>query len=149
MANQEERLKAAEAKLEEVKLQLQPKKNEGKDVSALNNRLKRQREMVTRQKQRIKDMKVKQVERIEKLKQSLETRKQRADAALEKMKLKITVQEETKDYNISTSLKSYVDPRIYYEWGKQVAYDWKQYYPKSLHNKFSWLDCQDDKKEGS
>ena len=149
MANQEERLKAAEAKLEEVKLQLQPKKNEGKDVSALNKRLKRQRETVTRQKQRIKDMKAKQTERIEKLKQSLETRKQRANAALEKMKLKITVQEETKDYNISTSLKSYVDPRIYYEWGKQVAYDWKQYYPKSLHNKFSWLDCQDDKKEGS
>ena len=149
MANQEERLKAAEAKLEEVKLQLQPKKNEGKDVSALNKRLKRQRETVTRQKQRSKDMKAKQTERIEKLKQSLETRKQRANAALEKMKLKITVQEETKDYNISTSLKSYVDPRIYYEWGKQVAYDWKQYYPKSLHNKFSWLDCQDDKKEGS
>ena len=74
---------------------------------------------------------------MEKMKQSLENRKQRDAAALEKMKLRITVQEETRD----------VDPRIYYEWGKQVAYDWKQYYPKSLHNKFSWLDCQDDKKE--
>ena len=84
---------------------------------------------------------------MEKLKQSLEKRKQRDAAALEKMKLRITVQEETRDYNISTSLKSYVDPRIYYEWGKQVAYDWKHYYPKSLHNKFSWLDCQDNKKE--
>ncbi len=50
-------------------------------------------------------MKVKQVERIEKLKQSLQTRKQRADTTLEKMKLKITIQEETKDYNISTSLE--------------------------------------------
>jgi len=149
MAKQEERLRAAEAKLEEVKLQLETKKNEGKDVSDLSKRLKHQREEVTRQKQRIKDMKAKQAERMEKLKKSLENRKQRDAAALEKMKLRITVQEETRDYNVSTSLKSYIDPRIYYEWGKQVAYDWKQYYPKSLHNKFSWLDCQDNKKEDS
>jgi DNA topoisomerase-1 len=149
MAKQEERLRAAEAKLEEVTLQLETKKNEDKDVSGLSKRLKHQREEVTRQRQRIKDMKAKQAERMEKLKQSIDNRKQRDAAALEKMKLRITVQEETRDYNISTSLKSYVDPRIYYEWGKQVAYDWKQYYPKSLHNKFSWLDCQDNKKEDS
>ena len=147
MEKQEDQLKAAEAKLEEVKLQLESTKNEGKDVNGLSKRLKRQREEVTRQRQRIKDMKAKQAERLEKLKQCLENRKQRDAASLEKMKLRISVQEETRDYNISTSLKSYVDPRIYYEWGKQVAYDWKQYYPKSLHNKFSWLDCQDDKKE--
>ncbi len=147
MVKQEDRLKAAEAKLEEVKLQLESTKKGGKDVSGLSKRLKRQREEVTRQRQRIKDMKAKQVERLEKLKQSLDNRKKRDAASLEKMKLRILVQEETRDYNISTSLKSYVDPRIYYEWGKQVAYDWKQYYPKSLHNKFSWLDCQDDKKE--
>ena len=147
MVKQEDRLRAAEANLEEVKLQLESTKNEGKDVSGLSKRLKHEREEVTRQRQRIKDMKAKQAERLEKLKQSLENRKQRDAASLEKMKLRISVQEDTRDYNISTSLKSYVDPRIYYEWGKQVAYDWKQYYPKSLHNKFSWLDCQDDKKE--
>jgi DNA topoisomerase-1 len=146
---QEEQLKVAEAKLEEIKLQLETKKNEGKDVSGLSERLKRKREAITHQRQRIKDMKAKQVERVEKLKEQLENRKQRDYAAVEKMKLRISIQKETRDYNISTSLKSYVDPRIYYEWGKQVAYDWKQYYPKSLHNKFSWLDCQDNKKEVS
>lgn len=146
---QEDRLKVAEAKLEEIKLQLKAKKNEGKDVSSLSKRLNRKREAITHQRQRIKDMKAKQVERIEKLKERLENRKKRDYAAVEKMKLRISIQNETKDYNISTSLKSYVDPRIYYEWGKQVAYDWKKYYPKSLHNKFSWLDCQDNKKDVS
>ncbi|MCW4015744.1 MAG: DNA topoisomerase I [Candidatus Bathyarchaeota archaeon] len=149
MVKQTERLMAAEAKLEQYKLQLETEKNAGKDVTALNKRVKRQRETVTNQRQRIKDMKAKQLERIEKLKQSLEKRKQRDSAALEKMKLKITVQKETKDYNVSTSLKSYIDPRIYYEWGKQVQYDWKQYYAKSLHKKFSWLDNQDNKQEGN
>jgi len=147
LTKQDKRLLTYEAKLEEVKMQLEEKEKEGKDVTNLKKRIKRQREAVTRQRQRIKDMKTKQVERIAKLKESLEKRKLRDITSLEKMKLKITVQEETRDYNISTSLKSYVDPRIYYEWGKQVAYDWKQYYPKSLHNKFSWLDCQDDNKE--
>jgi DNA topoisomerase-1 len=85
MAKQEERLRAAEAKLEEVKLQLETKKNEDKDVSGLSKRLKHQREEVTRQRQRIKDMKAKQAERMEKLKQSIDNRKQRDAAALEKM----------------------------------------------------------------
>ena len=66
-------------------------------------------------------MKAKQADRMEKLKQSLENRKQRDEAALEQMNLKITVQKETRDYNISTSLKSYIDPRIYYEWGKRFS----------------------------
>ena len=147
MTRQQERVVAAEAKLEHYKQQLEAKKNEGKDVTTLNKRVKRQREMVTRHKQRIKDMKVKQAERMKKLKESLEKRKQRDNTAVDKMKIKITVQKETRDYNVSTSLKSYIDPRIYYEWGKQVQYDWKQYYAKSLHKKFSWLDCQDDNKE--
>ena len=115
----------------------------------MNKRVKSQREAVTRQKQRINYMKTKHVARMAKLKQSLEKRKQRDNSSVKKMKLKITVQEETRDYNISTSLKSYIDPRIYYEWGKKVQYDWKQYYQKNLHKKFSWLDCQDDKKEGN
>ena len=92
-------------------------------------------------------MKIRQGERIAKLKERLEKRKERDASYVKKMKLRISVQKETRDYNISTSLKSYVDPRIYYEWGKQVAYDWKQYYPKSLHKKFSWLDCQEIKEE--
>ena len=147
LTKQEERLKAAVEKLEDTMRQLEEKEKQGKDVSVLKKRVKRQREAVTRQKQRIRDIKAKQVERMEKLKQSLEKRKQRDISAVEKMKLNITIQGETRDYNLSTSLKSYIDPRIYYEWGKQVEYDWKQYYQKALHKKFSWVDTQDDKTE--
>ncbi len=148
LAKQEALLATDIERLEEVKQQLQESEQEGKDVTALKKRVKSRTEAVTRRRQRIKDMKVKQADRMEKLKQSLEKRKQRDEAALDKMQLKITVQKETRDYNISTSLKSYIDPRIYYEWGKKVQYDWKQYYQKALHKKFSWLDCQ-EKKESS
>lgn len=146
MIKHSERLMEAEAKLEKYKAQLEERKNQEKDVTTLTKRVKRQREAVRKRKQRIKDLKAKQVERMKKLKERLEKRKERDAIALDKMKLRITVQKETRDYNVSTSLKSYIDPRVYYEWGKKVRYDWKQYYSKSLHKKFSWLDCQEDKK---
>jgi hypothetical protein len=30
-----------------------------------------------------------------------------------------------------------------------VEYDWKQYYQKALHKKFSWVDKQEEKTENS
>ena len=85
-------------------------------------------------------MKSKHAERIRKLRQRLDDRKLRDETAIEKQKLKIESQRETRDFNLTTSLKSYIDPRVYYGWGKIVNYDWKKYYPKSLHLKFSWVE---------
>lgn len=147
MIKQQERLKVAEERLEKAKRQLKEREEQGKDTTTLKKRVKRRHEAVVKKKQRIREIKVKQAERMKKLKEHLEKRKQRDESAMEKQKLRITVQKETRDYNVSTSLKSYIDPRIYYEWGKQVRYDWKNYYAKSLHKKFSWLDCLDNKKD--
>jgi DNA topoisomerase-1 len=46
----------------------------------------------------------------------------------------------TRDYNLGTSLRSYIDPRTYAEWGRRVDYDWKKYYSKTLQRKFGWVD---------
>jgi len=143
LKKQQERLNEAMERLEQSKRQLEEKKAEDKNVTALKKRIKSREEALAKQKQRLRDMKVKQAERMGKLKQSLEKRRGRDLSALEKQKLKIDVQKETRDYNLSTSLKSYIDPRVYYEWGKKVEYDWKHYYQKSLHKKFSWLDVQE------
>ena len=62
---------------------------------------------------------------------SLETR-------IEKKKLDIKLTKRTKEYNLSTSLKSYVDPRAYVNWAKKVKFDLEKFYPKTLQNKFSW-----------
>ncbi len=56
------------------------------------------------------------------------------------LELKIQEVQATRDYNLRTSLKSYIDPRIYYSWGKSVDFDWKLYYPKTLQRKFSWVE---------
>ncbi|MEM2917134.1 MAG: DNA topoisomerase I [Candidatus Bathyarchaeia archaeon] len=77
-------------------------------------------------------------ERLEKLRASAQTKKRRE--AIKILQLKIKEMKATKDYNLRTSLKSYIDPRIYYRWGQKVNFDWKLYYPKTLQKKFSWVE---------
>ena len=140
LRKQEERLKATKEKLEDYRRQPADRKQQGKPFRALKRRISLQREAVARQKQRLKEMETKHAERMKKLRQRLESRRQRDKAAMEKLKLRIEARKETRDYNLATSLKSYIDPRIYYEWGKQFDYDWKRYYSRTLQRKFSWVE---------
>ncbi|MFH0848389.1 MAG: DNA topoisomerase I [archaeon] len=55
---------------------------------------------------------------------------------------RIQMMKETRDYNLGTSLRSYIDPRVYAEWGRRVDFDWKDYYPKTLQRKFVWVENQ-------
>jgi DNA topoisomerase-1 len=59
---------------------------------------------------------------------------------VKELALKVQVMKQTRDYNLNTSLKNYIDPRVYANWGKRVDYDWKQYYSKSLQRRFAWVD---------
>jgi DNA topoisomerase-1 len=63
------------------------------------------------------------------------------DERIQALRLKIQEVQCTRDYNLRTSLKSYIDPRVYYSWGKSVDFDWKIYYPKTLQKKFSWVEA--------
>ena len=140
LSRQEERLKAVKKKQEAYRRQVADRNQQGKLVRALKRRISLQRETVARQKQRLKELKTKHTERMKKLRQRLEGRRQRDKAAIDKLKLRIETQKETRDYNLATSLKSYIDPRIYYGWGKQVDYDWRRYYSKALQRKFGWVE---------
>jgi DNA topoisomerase-1 len=63
--------------------------------------------------------------------ETLETRIDRAKLDIELTKL-------TKEYNLGTSLKSYIDPTAYVKWAKKVKFDIEKFYPKTLRSKFSW-----------
>ena len=71
----------------------------------------------------------------------LQARKTKKSAeGVKALKIKIKTMKATRDYNLGTSLKSYVDPRLYYRWGRKVDFDWKLYYSKTLQRKFSWVE---------
>jgi DNA topoisomerase-1 len=72
--------------------------------------------------------------------ESLETRIERAKLDLELTKL-------TREYNLGTSLKSYIDPTAYVKWAKKVKFDIEKFYPKTLRSKFSWALEQQRKAE--
>ncbi|HEV2138540.1 MAG TPA: DNA topoisomerase I [Nitrososphaerales archaeon] len=44
----------------------------------------------------------------------------------------------TKNYNLNTSMKNYIDPRVIKSWCDYVGLDWAKVYSKSLQKKFSW-----------
>ncbi len=84
----------------------------------------------------------KKKDRLNKLKAKKKTK--RTAESIGKLRLNIKEMKATKDYNLRTSLKSYIDPRIYYNWGKSIDFDWRLYYPKALQRKFSWVENQDE-----
>jgi DNA topoisomerase-1 len=141
LKNQEERLKATKEKLEAYRRQLVYKKQQGKPVRDLKKRIRLQLETMAHQKQRLKELKTRHAEQMKNSRQRQASQIQRDKAAIDKLKLRMKTQNETRDYNLATSLKSYIDPRIYYKWGKENDYDWKRYYPKALQRKFSWVEA--------
>jgi DNA topoisomerase-1 len=70
---------------------------------------------------------------------SLETR-------IEKAKLDLELTKLTREYNLGTSLKSYIDPQAYVKWAKKVKFDVIKFYPMTLRNKFDWA-LQDTNKK--
>jgi DNA topoisomerase-1 len=64
----------------------------------------------------------------------------RAKLGKDKLHSDIDIAKKTRTWNLGTSLKSYIDPRIYRAWGQRVDFDWKRFYPKTLQRKFAWVD---------
>ncbi len=84
---------------------------------------------------------------VERGKNSLGTAKERvykAKQAYKKIDSQEKISKMTKIWNLGTSLKSYIDPRVYYEWGKEVDYDWRNYYSNTLQRKFSWVERDEE-----
>lgn len=64
----------------------------------------------------------------------------RARLSRDKLKAQASIAAKKRTWNLGTSLKSYIDPRVYYQWGQQVDYDvLEKYYPKALRKKFAWV----------
>jgi len=40
---------------------------------------------------------------------------------------------------LATSLKNYIDPRVFKAWADYVKLDWREMYTKSLQKKFGWV----------
>jgi DNA topoisomerase-1 len=136
----EEQLKALQQNLDIIQKQLGNEIALGKSVSALSERIALKKRAIVNQRKRLKELMAKHTAQVRKIKERLDEKQRRDKATIERSRFQVKAKRETRDYNLGTSLKSYIDPRIYYNWGKKVEYDWKLYYPKTLQKKFSWVE---------
>ena len=76
---------------------------------------------------------------------SAKDRRARTQTALGKLKAQFEISGKKREWNLTTSLKSYIDPRVYHAWGNRVGYDViERYYPATLRRKYAWVRAQDD-----
>ena len=69
--------------------------------------------------------------------------KHRKRERVEKLRLQIDLAKKTKDYNIGTSLRNYIDPRIFKAWTDEVGIEWEKIYTAALQRKFLWVKDED------
>jgi DNA topoisomerase-1 len=80
-----------------------------------------------------------QKERIKKIKNVIKKRKVKHAERIEKLELQINLTEKTRDYNLGTSLRNYIDPRIFKTWTDEVGAEWEKLYTSALQKKFLWV----------
>ena len=77
--------------------------------------------------------------RIKTLNEQIKKQKVKHKERVEKLELQIDLSEKTKDYNIGTSLRNYIDPRIFKAWTDEVGAEWEKLYTSALQKKFLWV----------
>ncbi|MBN1953603.1 MAG: DNA topoisomerase I [Anaerolineae bacterium] len=131
----QERVDLRRSQLQEAREALSALKREAKE--------KKQAAPAAAQRERLQARYGKKIENAKKKVQTAQERLQRARESLEKAKVQDSITAQKRTWNLGTSLKSYIDPRVVYRWGERVDYDVLScYYPKALRRKFNWVKNQ-------
>jgi DNA topoisomerase-1 len=83
--------------------------------------------------------------RIKTLNEQIKKQKAKHKERLQKLELQIDLSEKTKDYNIGTSLRNYIDPRVFKAWTDEVGAEWEKLYTSALQKKFLWVKNENAK----
>ena len=85
------------------------------------------------------------VKRVKTLNEQIKKQKVKHKERIEKLELQIDLSEKTRDYNIGTSLRNYIDPRIFKAWTDEVGAEWEKLYTSALQKKFLWVKNENTK----
>jgi len=87
-------------------------------------------------KEKIKELKLELKEK----KWKTDLQKMKKEQRIEKLEFQIRLQQDTRDYNLGTSLRNYIDPRVFKSWCEYVDLDWTKIYTSTLQRKFKWIE---------
>lgn len=77
--------------------------------------------------------------RMSRTRKTIKQKKKRHTERVERLSLQITLAEKTRDYNLGTSLRNYIDPRIFKAWTDEIDAPWEKLYTATLQKKFLWV----------
>jgi len=80
------------------------------------------------------------LKKIGETKPKTEKQAERLKERKEKVELQLKLTESTRDHNLGTSLRNYIDPRVIKAWADHVDLDWKKIYTSTLQRKFMWIE---------
>ena len=80
-----------------------------------------------------------QKKQIKKIKTVIKKKKANHVERIEKLQLQIDLTQKTRDYNLGTSLRNYIDPRIFKTWTDEIGAEWEKLYTSALQKKFLWV----------
>lgn len=126
------------------KQSLQKKKDSLKKVEALTPWAKAEENLKKARASKPKTAKQKKGrrERIKKLKEQAAKSRARHAERVERMRLQLDLAKKTKDYNLGTSLRNYIDPRPVKAWTDEVGVEWEKLYTAALQKKFLWVRAE-------
>jgi hypothetical protein len=97
-----------------------------------------------KQQKSLTEWKEKSAKRLATAEKGVTTAKERvkkAELAKKKIEVDFSLAKACRTWNLGTSLKSYIHPKVVYKWCNRVDYDWRKVYTKTLQRKFEgWID---------
>ncbi len=135
------RLDEAQERIERVRDRLD---NAEAGLVSARQRYQKSKTSLEKQQQVISEWKEKSAKRIANVVKTVTIAKDRvkkAELAKRKIEIDLALAKDSRTWNLGTSLKSYIHPKIVYKWAKRVDYDWRKVYAKTLQRKFEgWID---------
>ncbi|MHA3964120.1 MAG: DNA topoisomerase I [Candidatus Thorarchaeota archaeon SMTZ1-45] len=140
-STKKERLEEAQERIDRARDRLE---NAEAGLVSARERYQKSRQSLEKQQKILNEWKEKSTERIARAERAVETTKERvkkAELAKKKIEVDFTLARDCRTWNLGTSLKSYVHPKVVYKWCDKVDYDWRKVYTKTLQRKFEgWID---------
>lgn len=121
--------------LQKRKIKLEEEKNKKPWEKPQNDLMK-----VKQRNAKTKLQKQQKRERIKQCKERIESKKTKHKEKIGKMSRQIELTERTRDYNLGTSLRNYIDPRVVKAWADETRTEWKKLYTATLQRKFRWVE---------
>lgn len=138
--SKKERLEAAQERIDRTRERLDRAEEFLARARELHQKSKKSLEKKQASLTSFKDKSDARIRRAEVAVKRAKERVKRGELAVEKIRVDYALAKASRTWNLGTSLKSYVHPKIVYNWCQRVDYDWKKAYSKALQRKFAWVE---------